>query len=82
MDHFDELVSDPRLRRADLEAHMAGPDPARSFLGEYRVLTTSGTTGLRGVFALTEDEAAVWIAASMRALSGQYDQAARAAASL
>lgn len=67
MDHFDELVSDPRLRRADLEAHMAGPDPARSFLGEYRVLTTSGTTGLRGVFALTEDEAAVWIAASMRA---------------
>ena len=33
MDNFDQLVTDPRLRRADLEAHMAGPDPARSFLG-------------------------------------------------
>ena len=67
MEHFDEVVCDPRLRRADLEAHMAGPDPARSFLGRYRVLTTSGTTGRRGIFALTEDEAAVWIAAGMRA---------------
>jgi phenylacetate-CoA ligase len=67
MDHFDDVVADPRLRRADLEAHMAGPDPAGSFLGRYRVLTTSGTTGLRGIFALTEDEALVWVAASLRA---------------
>ena len=67
MDHFDEVVCDPRLRRADLEAHMAGPDPARSYLGRYRVLTTSGTTGLRGIVALTEDEAVTWIAATMRA---------------
>jgi phenylacetate-CoA ligase len=67
MDHFDEVVCDPRLHRADLEAHLAGPDPARSLLGRYRALTTSGTTGLRGIFALTEDEAEVWIAASMRA---------------
>ena len=67
MDHFDQVVCDPRLRRAALEAHLAGPDPARSFLGRYRVLTTSGTTGLRGIFAVTEDEAAVWIAATSRA---------------
>ncbi len=67
MAHFDQIVCDPRLRRHGLEAHLAGPDPARSFLGEYRVLTTSGTTGLRGIFAFTEDEAEVWIAATLRA---------------
>jgi phenylacetate-CoA ligase len=67
MANFDQIVCDPRLRRAELEAHLAGPEPERSFLGTYRVLTTSGTTGLRGVFALTEDEAAVWIAATLRA---------------
>ena len=66
MDSFDDIVTDPRLRRADLEAHLAGPDPARSYLGEYRVLTTSGTTGRRGIFAVTEDEAAIWIAGSLR----------------
>ena len=66
MTHFDQVVCDPRLRRSDLHAHMEGPDPARSFLDEYRVMTTSGTTGLRGIFALTEDEAAVWIAVGLR----------------
>ncbi len=66
MDSFDDVVTDPRLRRADLEGHLAGTDPARSFLGEYRVLTTSGTTGRRGIFAITEDEAAMWIAGSLR----------------
>jgi phenylacetate-CoA ligase len=66
MDNFDDIVTDPRLRRTDLEAHLAGPDPARSYLGEYRVLTTSGTTRRRGIFAVTEDEAEIWIAGSMR----------------
>lgn len=66
MEHFDQIVCDPRLRRRELEGHLAGPDPARSFLGEYRVLTTSGTTGLRGIFALTHDEAEVWVAATLR----------------
>ncbi|HWJ54102.1 MAG TPA: AMP-binding protein [Propionibacteriaceae bacterium] len=66
MDNFDGIVTDPRLRRTELEAHLASPDPARSYLGAYRVLTTSGTTRRRGIFALTEDEAAIWIAGSMR----------------
>ena len=66
MDNFDDIVTDPRLRRTDLEAHLAGPDPSRSYLDEYRVLTTSGTTRLRGIFAVTEDEAAIWIAGSVR----------------
>lgn len=67
MEHFDDIICDPRLRRVDLEAHLRGPDAAQPFLGTYRVLTTSGTTGMRGIFALTADEAEAWIAVSMRA---------------
>jgi phenylacetate-CoA ligase len=66
MDHFDELITDPRLRRADLEAHLAGPAGAELYLGEYRVLTTSGTTGLRAVVVLNQDEALDWVAVGLR----------------
>ena len=41
-------------------------DPSQSFLGAYRVATTSGTTGRRSIIAFTHDEAAVWRAASAR----------------
>jgi phenylacetate-coenzyme A ligase PaaK-like adenylate-forming protein len=67
MAHFDEVVCDPRLRLAELQAHLAGDDPARSFLGDYRVATTSGTSGLRAIVAFTSAEAAAWRAASARA---------------
>ena len=43
MAEFDRVVADSRLRLADLQAHLAGPDPSQSFLGAYRVATTSGT---------------------------------------
>jgi phenylacetate-CoA ligase len=66
MEHFDQVVCDPRLRRGDLEAHLRGSDAAQPFRGTYRVLTTSGTTGLRGIFALSAEEAEAWIAVSMR----------------
>jgi phenylacetate-CoA ligase len=70
MEHFNEIVCDPRLRLEDLRAHMAsGPDAARPFLGEYRVASTSGSTGLRGVFVHTQREFAVWAAASLRAFA-------------
>ena len=68
MERFDELVCDRRLRLDDLKAHMeAGPDAAQPFRGEYRVVSTSGSTGLRGVFVYTLREFAVWTAASLRA---------------
>ena len=66
MSEFDRVITDPRLRLADLRAHLAGPDPSRSFLGAYRVATTSGTTGRRSIIAFTHDEAAAWRAASAR----------------
>ncbi|HEY6688761.1 MAG TPA: hypothetical protein VI094_21435 [Propionibacteriaceae bacterium] len=66
MTEFERVVTDPRLRLADLQAHLASPDPSQSFLGAYRVATTSGTTGRRSIVAFTSDEAAAWRAVSAR----------------
>jgi phenylacetate-CoA ligase len=66
MAEFDRVVTDPQLRLADLRAHLASADPSQSFLGAYRVATTSGTTGRRSIIAFTNEEAAVWRAASAR----------------
>jgi phenylacetate-coenzyme A ligase PaaK-like adenylate-forming protein len=66
MAEFDRVVTDPRLRLADLQAHLAGPDPSQSFLDAFRVATSSGTTGRRSIVAFTEDEAAAWRVASAR----------------
>jgi len=50
MDAFDEWVTDPRLRRADVEAHLADPSAGALHLGEYRACATGGTSGRRGLF--------------------------------
>jgi phenylacetate-coenzyme A ligase PaaK-like adenylate-forming protein len=66
MAEFDRVITDPRLRLADLRAHLSGPDPSQSFLREYRVATTSGTTGRRSIVVFTAEEAAAWRAVSGR----------------
>jgi phenylacetate-CoA ligase len=66
MAEFDRVITDPRLRLADLRSHLAGDDPSQSFLGAFRVATTSGTTGRRSIVAFSNEEAAVWRAASAR----------------
>jgi phenylacetate-CoA ligase len=66
MAEFDRIVTDPRLRMADLRAHLGSADPSQSFLGAFRVATTSGTTGRRAIVAFTDDEAATWRAVSAR----------------
>src|SRR5215212_11157289 len=51
MEHFDELVTDPTVRLADVETHLAtlrGGDEL--FERRYRVASTSGSTGRRGLF--------------------------------
>jgi phenylacetate-CoA ligase len=57
MEHFDEFVTDPTIRLADVEAHLAtlsGGDEL--FNGRYRVASTSGSTGRRGLFLWEPDE--------------------------
>jgi phenylacetate-coenzyme A ligase PaaK-like adenylate-forming protein len=69
MDHFDRIVTDPRLRRAELEAHLSGPAADRPYLGRYRLFTTAGTTGVRGLFVEDAGEFAVWSATCLRGLA-------------
>jgi phenylacetate-CoA ligase len=69
MDNFDRIVTDPRLRRADLEAHLSGPGADRPYLGRYKLFTTAGTTGVRGLFVEHVDEFAVWSATCLRGVA-------------
>lgn len=55
MARFDDVLTDPAVTRAGVEAFVA--DPARigeRFAGEYLVATTAGTTGTRGLFVLDD----------------------------
>lgn len=69
MEEFDRIVTDPRLRRADLEAHLAAPDAAAAPPPGYRVFSTAGTTGVRGLFAYRDEEFQVWLATCLRGLA-------------
>lgn len=68
MAEFDRLVTDPAIRLADVEAHLARPAPGAAYLGRYTALSTSGSTGLRGVFIFDPDEWRAGLAAIMRPL--------------
>jgi putative adenylate-forming enzyme len=50
MEHFDELVCDPRLRRDQLLVWAGQLTRDRLFLDRYRVLVTSGSSGRPGLF--------------------------------
>jgi phenylacetate-coenzyme A ligase PaaK-like adenylate-forming protein len=50
MEHFDEVVTDPRLRRAELERHLAEIRGDECVFGRYQIVATAGTSGLRGIF--------------------------------
>ena len=45
VERFDELVTDPEARSADLARHVATAPAGTPFLGRYRVGVTSGSTG-------------------------------------
>jgi phenylacetate-CoA ligase len=67
MEYFDELVTDPTVGLADVEAHLAtlsGEDEL--FNGRYRVASTSGSTGRRGLFMWDPGEWAVVLASYNR----------------
>jgi phenylacetate-CoA ligase len=67
MERFDELVTDPTVRLADIEAHLAtlsGGDEL--FNGRYRVASTSGSTGRRGLFLWDPGEWAAVLASYNR----------------
>jgi len=60
MEHFDDLVTDPAIRLADAEAFVVANQGAALFRDRYVVLSTSGSTGRRGVFLFDPQE---WLTA-------------------
>jgi phenylacetate-CoA ligase len=66
MDRFDDLVTDPRLRRDALLAHVEGLTGDALFLGRYRAMTTSGSSGRKGLFVFDRPEWAGLIAQFLR----------------
>lgn len=72
MSHFDEAVTAPGLRRADVEGRLrdlvAGDaDPGRPWRGRWWVAATAGTTGRRGIFVWNRHEWARVLASYARA---------------
>lgn len=56
MEHYDELVTDRRLRRDELLARVEGLKRDELYLGRYRVMTTSGSSGRKGLFVYDRPE--------------------------
>lgn len=67
MANFDDVVTDRGIRLADVEAHLGGIGGDERFQNRYRVVSTSGTTGLRGFFLSDPVEWAHVIASYARA---------------
>lgn len=63
INNFDTVVTDPAIRLRDVIDHVAGMTGDALFLGRYRVVNTSGTTGLKGFFLYDPSEWA-WVTAS------------------
>jgi putative adenylate-forming enzyme len=56
MAHFDDVVTDRAVRLADAERFLTNAGAEDLFRGRYVVLSTSGSTGQRGVFVFSRDE--------------------------
>ncbi|MHA7987327.1 phenylacetate--CoA ligase family protein [Rathayibacter sp. CAU 1779] len=68
MAHFDDWVTDREVTRERVEAFAADPElVGHPFLGRYLVATTSGTSGIRGLFVLDERALAMESALGSRA---------------
>ncbi|TML26116.1 MAG: phenylacetate--CoA ligase family protein [Actinobacteria bacterium] len=66
MAHWDDVVTDPALRLADVEAHLGGLRRDEYLRGRYRALASGGTTGERGVFVFDRREWSTCLAAFLR----------------
>lgn len=72
MANWNKIVTDPRLHLADLQDYQERVKDDQYFLDEYRVLTTAGSSGLKGVFVFNRREWSATMAATLRSatLSG------------
>lgn len=56
MEHFDEIVTDPAIHLHEVKRFLTGMREPASFLGKYRAMSTSGSTGEPGVFLFSREE--------------------------
>lgn len=77
MEHFDELVTDRRVRLAGVEAHLATLTGDARFLDRYRVVATSGSTGVRDIFLSDPAEWATVMPPTTAPRSGRAYRSAR-----
>jgi phenylacetate-CoA ligase len=69
MGNFDQIVTDPRVRLADVNAHIAQLDGDAYFRDELHAVASGGSSGKRGVFVWGWDAwAAVQLTAMRRTL--------------
>jgi phenylacetate-coenzyme A ligase PaaK-like adenylate-forming protein len=69
MDELDRVVTDRRLRLAGLEPFLAAADAGALYHGEFRVFSTSGTSGVPGLFVYSQAEFAHWVAVFLRSFA-------------
>jgi phenylacetate-coenzyme A ligase PaaK-like adenylate-forming protein len=67
VDRFDAIVTDPRLRRDELLAHAETLDGDDLYLGRYRVMATSGSSGRKGLFVYDRPDWQAAVAGFLRA---------------
>ncbi len=56
LDNWDAVVTDPRLRLADVERVLEASTSDALHLGRYRTMASGGTTGRRGVFVYSTED--------------------------
>lgn len=59
MANLDDIVTDRRLNRKQIESHLGGDEAGLPLLGEYRAAATGGTSGERGIFVYSDE---AWLA--------------------
>jgi phenylacetate-coenzyme A ligase PaaK-like adenylate-forming protein len=69
MEHFDRIVTNRRLRLPELEQFLARADAGALFLGEYRIFSTAGTTGVPGLFVYSQQDFAHWVSVCIRSFA-------------
>ena len=63
---FDRWVTDPRVTRAGVEAFMADEHRVgQRYLGRYAVWSSSGVTGVRGIFLHDQDAVTLYRALTL-----------------
>ncbi|MBI5105300.1 MAG: phenylacetate--CoA ligase family protein [Solirubrobacterales bacterium] len=84
LEHYDAIVTDPRLTLARLEEHLAALDDDLLLHGDYRIMGTGGTSGRRTIIPWARAEWREVVASYFRfsAMAGRRPRPGRRMASI